>query len=122
MKSIPHGMTNVSPISATTNLPIRFPSSCSPSPSQRPDTPISLRRRPNSTLVPLASSASQNVPQWIPTVRSAERIRWMSSESEGEQWSEEVRVYWSSERERRVRRKGREEPVESGRRERLNGE
>ena len=49
-------------------------------------------------------------------------MRCISSESDGEQCSDEVRVYWSSERERRLRRKGREEPVESGSRERLKGE
>lgn len=43
----------------------------------------------------------------------------MSMASPGEQCCEDVRVYWSSERERMLRRKGREEPVERGRQERV---
>lgn len=56
-------------------------------------TPYNLRHLPNSTLVPLASSASQNVPQCIPNVLSLLMMRCMSSESAGEQWRDEVRIY-----------------------------
>lgn len=112
------GRTSVSPISHSTNLP----SSLSSPASHSPDIPRSLLLLPRSTLVPLVSSPSQNVPQCIPRLRSLLSTRCISSASPGEQWRDEVRVYWSSDRLRRLRRTGREEPVATGRREREKGE
>lgn len=58
----------------------------------------------------------------MPIVLSEEIILWISRESAGEQWSDDVKVYWSSERDKRLRKKGNDDPVESGRREREKGE
>lgn len=119
--STDHGKTKVSPTSAITNLPLPSPLSPIPSPCQVLPTPFIRLIRPNSTLVPLASSESQNVPQCIPSVRSHPINLWISIESAGSQCCEEVNVYWSNERERSERRNGSEEPVDKGRRPNLNG-
>jgi hypothetical protein len=97
------------------------PPSPSPSPSHFFPTPFIRLTLPNSTRVPLASSLSQNVPQCIPKVRSHPINLCISIESAGSQCCEEVRVYWSNDSERSERKNGRDEPVDKGSSENVNG-